>query len=213
MGHRLPWLRCLDQRDSSGLTFSYRLDTTGASLTEAEVPFATGTTAPQLTNGLPISAGIQNPAHIAQFAESAEQAASPAGYAKFQSREATVRRKTGADLNSLIKLLTGNLIVSSDTRRTMARADVTDPALAASTLSKLVSAPKLVFSKATSVSKFGGGFYGINEPGSTITLGVVGSSSLSARPPPPSYAPLPRLRRVPRRERRAVSPSASACFS
>ncbi len=187
---RVPWVAALRGygvsigASSGGLTFSYRLDTTGAPLTEAQVPFATGTTAPQLAGALPIAAGIQNPAHIAQFAESAEQASSPAGYAKFQAREAAVRKKTGADLNSLIKLLTGNLIVSSNTRVTLARADVTDPASAASTLSKLASAPKLVFTKATGVSKLGGGFYAINEPGQTIIIGVVGKQLVVGKATP-----------------------------
>jgi hypothetical protein len=187
---RVPWVAAFRgyaasiSASSSGLTFSYRLDTTGAQLTAAQVPLATGTAAPKLAGLLPIAAGIENPAHIAQFAESAEQAASPAGYAKFLTREAAVRKRTGADLNSLIKLLTGNLIVSSDTHVTMARADVSNPSSAASILSKLVSAPRLVFSKATSVSKLGGGFYGINEPGQSVTVGVVGNQLVAGKASP-----------------------------
>ncbi len=170
---------------STGLTFSYHLDTTGgASLTSAEVPFATGTATPALAGLLPVVAGIQNPSHIVQWVESVERVTSPAAYAKFQAREAAVRNKTGADVNTLIGLLTGNLIVASDLRTTMARAQVTDASTASSTLAKLVTAPKLVFSHATSVSKLGGGFYGINQPGGTVTLGVVGNQIVVGKATP-----------------------------
>ena len=73
------------------------------------------------------------------------------------------------------RLLTGDLIVASDTHTTMGRAGVSDPAAAASTLSKLASAPRSVFNKATSIAHLGGGFYAVHEPGQTITLGVVGN--------------------------------------
>ncbi len=173
---------------STGLTFSYHLDTnpdtTGASLTSAEVPFATGTATPALAGLLPVVAGIQNPSHIVQWVESVERVTSPAAYAKFTAREAAVRKKTGADVNTLIGLLTGNLIVASDLRTTMARAQVTDASTASSTLAKLVTAPKLVFSHATSVSKLGGGFYGINQPGGTVTLGVVGNQIVVGKATP-----------------------------
>jgi hypothetical protein len=169
---------------STGLTFSYHLDTTGASLTSAEVPFASDTATPALAGLLPVATGIQNPSHIVQWVESVERVTSPAVYAKFQAREAAVHRKTGADVNTLIGLLTGNLIVASDLRTTMARAQVTDAATASSTLAKLVTAPKLVFSHATSVSKLGNGFYGINQPSGTVTLGVVGNQIVVGKATP-----------------------------
>lgn len=192
---RVPWVAAFRgygasvSAASTGLTFSYHLDTnhpdtTGASLTSAEVPFATGTATPALAGLLPVVAGIQNPSHIVQWVESVERVTSPVAYAKFQAREAAVRKKTGADVNTLIGLLTGNLIVASDLRTTMARAQVTDANTASSTLAKLVTAPKLVFSHATSVSKLGGGFYGINQPSGTVTLGVVGNQIVVGKATP-----------------------------
>ncbi len=187
---QVPWVAAFRgysasiSASSAGLTFSYRLDTTGAQLTAAEVPLASGTAPPNLAGVLPIVAGIQNPAHIVQFVEGAERATSPLSYTRFLTREAAVHRKTGVDLNSLIGQLTGDLIISSDTHTTMARAQVTDPSTAASDLSKLVTAPRLVFSKATSVSKLGGGFYGIHESGSTVVIGVVGNELVVGKATP-----------------------------
>jgi hypothetical protein len=187
---RVPWVAAFRgygasvSAASTGLTFSYHLDTTGATLTAAEVPFASGTATPALAGLLPVVAGIQNPAHIVQWAESVERVTSPVAYTKFLAREAAVRRKTGADVNTLIGLLTGNLIVSSDTRTTMARAEVTNASAASDTLAKLVTAPRLVFSHATSVSKLGHGFYAINQPGGRVTLGVVGNQLVVGKTAP-----------------------------
>ena len=187
---RVPWVAAFRgygasvSASSTGLTFSYHLDTTGSTLTAAEVPFASGTATPALAGVLPVVAGIQNPAHIVQWVESVERATSPLAYTKFLAREAAVRKKTGADINTLIGLLSGNLIVSSDTRTTMARAQVTDASEASSTLAKLVTAPKLVFSHATSVSKIGNGFYVINQPSGAVTLGVVGNQIVVGKASP-----------------------------
>ncbi len=180
---RIPWVAALRgyavsiSANSSGLTFQYRLDTSGATLTPAQIPFAPSSS-PLLAGTMPITVGIQDPAHIVQFAESAAQAVNPASYAKYLARQANARKKTGVDLNSLLGLLTGTLIVASDTHATMGRAEVSDPSTASSDLAKLASAPKDVFSKATGVKSIGGGFYEIRESGTTLTVGVVGNQLL-----------------------------------
>jgi hypothetical protein len=187
---RVPWVAALRgyaaaiSATSSGLTFQYRLDTTGTTLTSTQLPFAAGSTPPNLAGTLPITVAIHNPSQIAAFLESAEQVSAPASYAKFLKRQAAVRGKTGADLNSLLRLLTGDLIVASDTRTTMGRAAVSDPAAAASTLTKLATAPRSVFNNATSITHLGGGFYAIHEPGQTITVGVVGSQLVVGKATP-----------------------------
>jgi hypothetical protein len=176
----VPWVAALRSyatavnADSSGLTFKYRLDTTGKPLTNAQVPFAAGST-PNLAGTLPIAVGIQDPAQIVQFAEQAEQAVNPASYAKFLAQQAASRRKTGVDVNTLTGLLTGELIIGSDTHTTMARAQVRSASEAAADLAKLARNPRGVFPNAASVTSLPGGFYAIREHGSTITAGVVGS--------------------------------------
>ncbi len=180
---RVPWVAAFRgyaaavSASASGLTFHYRLDTTGAPLTSAQLPFATGSSAPGLAGTLPITVGIHDPAQIAAFVEAAEQATSPVSYGTFLKRQAAVRAKTRVDLNSLVRLLSGDLIIASDTHTTLGRAAVSDRAAATSVLSKLVRAPRSVFNKATRVTKLGGGFYAIKEPSQTITVGVVSNRS------------------------------------
>jgi hypothetical protein len=187
---RIPWVAALRSyatsisANSSGLTFQYRLDTTGQQLTQAQVPLAPATVPPTLAGTLPIAAGIEDPAHIVAFVESAEQASSPASYAKFLRRQATIRAKTGVELNSVLKLATGSLMISSNTRATMGRVGLSNPTAAASALSKLMTQPHSVFDKSTSVHRLGGGFYAINESHQTITVGVVGSQLLVGKATP-----------------------------
>lgn len=124
---------------------------------------------------MPITFSIHDPAQIATFIEAAEQTSSPSSYAAFLKREAAVRAKTGIDLNSLIKLLTGDLIISSDTKTTLGRVTVNDPAAAAATLSKLASAPSGLFKSTSRVTKVGH-FYVIRQPsGSRLLIGLVGN--------------------------------------
>jgi Protein of unknown function (DUF3352) len=188
---QVPWVAAIRgyaasvSANSTGLTFSYRLDTSGRSLTEDQVPITTGTTPPNLVNMLPIAVGVRNPAHIFAFIEAVEQTTSPSGWAKFEKRQAAIRARTGVDLTSLLKLATGSLIIASDTHLTAGRAEVSDPSAAASTLSKLVTLPSALLGKATRVSKLGGGFYAIKEKRSTtIDIGIVGNQLVAGKATP-----------------------------
>ncbi len=140
---QVPWVSAIHSyseaisASSSGLKFSYHVDTSGAQLTDAQLPFAPGSTAPALVNGYPITFGVHDPAHTAQFAEDSERVASPVSYAKFQTRQAALKAKTGVNLDSLISLLTGDLIIASDLHDTMGRVTVSDPTAAANILDKL----------------------------------------------------------------------------
>ena len=178
---RVPWVAALRgyaaaiTANSSGLTFRYRLDTSGAPLTSSQLPVAEGTSAPALAGTDPIIGAVTDPAHAIKFLEAAEQLTSPSRYAAFEKRQANVRRRTGVDLNDLPSMLTGDLIVQSDTHKTMARAVVSDPAAANRTLAKLASQPKDVFASATSVRRLSAGFWEIKESRTAITVGIVGN--------------------------------------
>jgi Protein of unknown function (DUF3352) len=178
---RVPWVAALRgyaaaiTANSSGLTLQYRLDTSRAPLTSPQLPIAEGTSAPGLAGTEPIVGAVKDPAQTISFIEAAEQLTSPSQYAAFQKRQADLQRKTGVSLNSLLSMLTGDLIVQSYRHKTMGRAVLSDPAGATRTLAKLASEPKAVFSHATSVRSLGGGFYEIKESGTAITLGVVGN--------------------------------------
>ena len=188
--HMVPWVAAIRSygasitASSSGVNFQYRLDTSGGALSASQVPIAAGSTAPSLAGTMPIVIGIHDPAHIVSFAEAAAQAASPAGYAKFQARQAAFKKRTGVDLNSLASLLTGDLIIESDTHTTMGRVTVSDPSAAASTLAKLGGAPQGLFKKSTRVAKLPGGFYAIHEPATTITVGVIGNQLVAGKATP-----------------------------
>lgn len=184
---RVPWVAALRgyaasiSATSTGLTFQYRLDTSGGALTAAQLPIASGSAAPALAGTLPITVGIKDPAQVVTFAEAAEQATSPAGYAAFLKRDAAARAKTGVDLNSMLKLLTGDLIIASDTHTWMGRAMVSDPAAAAQALAKIAGAPRTFFNRATRASSLGGGFYAIKEPQSVLTIGLVGNQLVAGK--------------------------------
>lgn len=177
----VPWVAALRGyaatvgASPTGLSFDFKLDTSGRALAANQVPFASGTGTPNFADSMPITVALENPAHLVSFIEGVEQTTGAAGWAKFERNQAKLRAATGADLNSLLKLLTGELILSSDTHTTMARAAVNDPASAASILSKLVRAPHGLLNSTSSVARRGSGFYAIKSPSETITLGVVGN--------------------------------------
>jgi hypothetical protein len=178
---RIPWVAALRgyaasvSANSSGLTWQYRLDTTGTSLSASQLPIATGATAPGLAGDLPIVVALRDPAQVVSFVESAEQATNPSKYSQFLAREAAARRKTGADLTTLAGMLTGDLIAESDSRTTIIRAQVADPAAASSTLAKLSTSPQVFSSSATSATRAADGLYSINEPGHSTLVGVIGN--------------------------------------
>jgi hypothetical protein len=170
---------------SAGLTFQYRLDTTGRSLSESDLPIASGSAAPNFAGAAPIVAAVRNPAQIFTFAENAERATNPAQYQRFEKRQAAVRGKTGVDLTSLIKLATGDLIVDSDTHTTIGRVQVSDPATAKTTIAKLAAHPTAISRTPPTIKRLPGGFYAIKSPHSkAITVGVVGNQLVAGQATP-----------------------------
>ena len=123
----------------SGLTLAFRLGTDPGSVTTAELPLATGAASPGLVSGLPIQAGIHNPAHIINFLLDTIQAVSPHQYQRVLRDLATARRKTGIDLRALFSQLSGDMVVDSDTHTTLVRATVSDPTSVAAALTKLAA--------------------------------------------------------------------------
>jgi len=179
---RIPWVAAIRgyaasvSVTSAGLSVQFRLDTSGASLSGSELPISSGTAAAQLSGTLPTAVGVRDGAQTLSFAESVERSVDPASYARFMGRENAAKRKTGYDLNTFAALLTGNLIVESDTRTTMGRAEVSDPASAARQLAKLPEVVREVFHTASGISRLPGGFYAVKEGrGKTFNLGLVGN--------------------------------------
>jgi hypothetical protein len=177
---QVPWVNALKgygvaiSANATGLTFQYRLDTSGATLSASQLPIAPGSSPPSLAGSLPISVGVTDPSRIVRFVEDAERITSPTKYAAFTARQAAARAKTGVDLNSLVNLLTGQAALSSDGKVTMIRGQLSDPAAGKSTLAKLATQPKVFSSGPVKVSRAPGGFYLFKEATHTTTVGVVG---------------------------------------
>jgi len=178
---QVPWVNALRGygvsivANATGLTFQYRLDTSGAKLNESQLPIAPGSTPPGLAGSLPISVGVKDPSRIWKFVEGAERITSPVKYSAFLNRQAAVRAKTGVDLNSLLSLLTGEAALNSDGKVTMIRGQLSDPTAGKQTLAKLATQPKAFGSGPVTVSRAPGGFYVFKEPAHTTTAGVVGN--------------------------------------
>jgi hypothetical protein len=181
---QVPWVKALRGygvsigAEPTGLNFQYRLDTSGASLTDSQLPIAPGSTAPGLAGSLPITVGVRDPSQVVKFVEDAQRLSSPGKYAQFLKRQLGIRAKTGADLNSLLNLLTGEAALSSDAKVTMIRGKLSDPAAGKQTLAKLATNPQAFSSGPVTVSHGAGGFYEFKEPGHTTSIGVVGDQLL-----------------------------------
>jgi hypothetical protein len=178
----IPWVAAIRNyavslsATSTGVTAQLLLDTAGGSLTTSELPITTGATAPALAGTLPIQVGVRDPAQTAAFIESLGRSLDPAAYARFTRREIASRHRTGYDLNAFLGLLTGNLIVDSDGRTTMGRAEVADPARAARQLARFPQLARYIFPAAKGVTRQPGGFYAVTAPPSKpFELGLVGS--------------------------------------
>jgi hypothetical protein len=180
----VPWVGAVHGYAASinatggGISFQYRVDTGGRALSSAQLPIAAGTGAPSLAGSLPITVGIADPAQIATFAEGADQITSPAGWAKYQKRQAAAKAKTGFDLDDLLKQLTGNLIISSDTHTTMGRAAVANASQVSQIVTKLATQPGAFFAHPTKAKSLGGGFYSVKDGKTTLTIGVAGGELL-----------------------------------
>ena len=83
----------------------FRIDTSARSLTSTQLPIVPGAGPPELAGTLPIALGLRDPAQTIPFIEALDPSA--------------VQPKLAQSLNALAPLLTGNLIVESDTRTTM----------------------------------------------------------------------------------------------
>jgi hypothetical protein len=180
----VPWVAALRSyavsltESPSGATLQFRLDTTGRSLSPSQLPLASTSGTPALAGPLPMIFGLDDPRQTASFIEGAQQTSSPAAYARFEQRQAQSHLRTGADLNQLIDELTGDAIVETDGHTAIARAQLSDPASAKSTLAKLMSRPQLTLSPKDRLLHAAGGFYTLRLVAGKprpITVGIVGN--------------------------------------
>jgi hypothetical protein len=141
----VPWVAALRSygvsisAGSGGLTLRYTLNTSGASLTSAELPITPGASPPGLAGTMPIQFGLRQPAVTVKFLLDVVRRTEPAKYAADLAHIGAVERRTGVNFNrDVLGQIGGNAAVESMGHgSTIARIDVVDPAAAAHTLRKL----------------------------------------------------------------------------
>ena len=179
---RVPWVAALRAfgetvtASASGLSFNYHFDTNGARLTASQLPFAQGPNPPAFAGALPITAGLRDPAQLIAFIESVEQVTNPAGWARALAGQARLRAKTGVDLNGLVKLMTGDLIIASDASITAGRVALSDPVAAKRILDRLAASNVTAFGGAPLVKL--GSDYGLQSGHTRLLLSVIGNQLL-----------------------------------
>jgi hypothetical protein len=187
---KIPWVAALHSYAASispaptGAGFQFKVNTGGQHLSASQLPLASGAAPPSFAGSAPIVFALRDPGQAVSFAESAEQATDPAKYAKFLKRQATLQHKTGVNLTTLFKLFTGDLIIDSNTRQTIGRVQLSDPAAAKSALAKLASHPDDVFTTPTTVTREGGGFYALKERPKAVSVGIVGDQLVAGQASP-----------------------------
>jgi len=187
---RVPWIAAARtygaaiSATSSGINIQYRIDTTGRRIATSQLPFAPGTASAALAGNLPILVSFRDARQPIQFLQSTQQASNPTKYAAFLNRQAALRHKSGVDLGGLAALLSGPLMLASDTQTTLVRTTVRDPGAARRTLAKLATQPRAVFTTARSVSRAGGGFYVVQGLRQPFAAGIVGDQLLVGRASP-----------------------------
>ena len=175
----IPWIGAVRgyavalSAGASAVSLHFRVDTSGAALTSAQLPIAPGSASASFAGSLPISVGITNPAQALGFLLNTAEQLKASGYKRFQRAEARLRARHGFDLTSFIAQLTGSATLNSDGHTTMFRATLSDPAKAQREFTALIEQPGLLFSSpADRVRSLGGGFLLESHGTSRTTFGI-----------------------------------------
>ena len=176
---QIPWVGAIS-RYSASMTSSqnqvkitYHVATNGKSLSVSQLPIASGTSSPGIAGAAPIGLGIRDPEQIINFIADAIQRTDPAQWAKATKQAAALQKRSGVDIASLGKLLTGQLNLASDTHTTIARAQLSDPSAMQAALAKLARAGNI---KGARLIPLGGGLYHVHSKSpdkADVTMGVI----------------------------------------
>lgn len=178
MARQVPWVAAIRSYAATvsvtdtGITGSFRVDTSGRALTASQLPLATGPAAPGVVGQAPVAVGLKDLAHMIAFGRVALQATDRNGLAKAMKSAA----KDGVDLNrDVLSQFTGDGEVDHGPTGVLLRADIRDPAGAQRTLAKLKG-----------LRRIGGGFY--EKKNGSATYGVVGSRLVIGNAKPAALA-------------------------
>jgi hypothetical protein len=171
--------------EPDGITYGFNVKTDGSSLSEEDLPLASGAqAAPVIRRAGEVGFGIRNVAQLYSFFKEAVRVGAPASSAKFLREKAKLDQLFGVNVErDLIAQLSGNTSASVSLNGDFGmRADLRDPAAATQTLKQI--APRLNKRAAkrgrtppVRAPKNGKGFYTLTTPsGKKVTFGVVGKS-------------------------------------
>jgi hypothetical protein len=184
---QVPWVGAITgyaasvSTSQNAMAVRFHLATGGKPLSVSQLPIASGTTSPGIAGALPIGLGIRDPEQMITFVADAIQKTEPAKWASYRRQAAALQQRSGVDIASLGKLLTGQLNLESDTHTTVARAQLSDPSQAQTALAKLVRART---AKGAHVTSLGGGLYKVHSGTSDLTVGVSDGQLLLGRATP-----------------------------
>ncbi|HEX3976723.1 MAG TPA: hypothetical protein VHW96_10690 [Solirubrobacteraceae bacterium] len=174
---QVPWVGAITGYSASmnatqnAVKVTYHIATAGKPLSVSQLPIASGTSSPEIAGTLPVGLGIRDPAQIIAFVADAIQTTQPAKWAKYRQQAAALQKRSGVDITSVEKMLTGQLNLESDTHTTIARAQVSDPSAMQADLAKMVKART---GKGTArVTPLGGGLYEVRSGTTDATVGVI----------------------------------------